>query len=544
MSTRWSLRDDDDVAYRVETTSGNRGGSAGPAERVTPKALISHNVKLKVHRDNMVRDSMSDNDDLVTKMASTNDHSDRTIGRRGVLSLVGAGLGSLAMGSASAGQGNGNAGSNKPWYDWSADVDAHENALENLGTLSTASDSVEISSFTGRNLDVGGDGTLHAQGLPESIHVANNYPGDTLDEKIRNIVDEVPSADPVLPPNQPGHRIVVSGPDPEDPAALDVEGSEVPIWRWEDPVVFDENLGKIVIDMGWTLIFATGELESFFIIGPDQKTENITLNGGFLYSRGNIQDSFVQFGDAGHCHLEELYLQSLEETTPKGIHIRGGTEINVTGVEVTGCTNTLVAENVVDLDVFNHRGGGGENSIVLDGCRGAAINSVHTGSTEPQSVRNDVVRLENEVGPNVNVTITGIRSILQAFDHHAGVSAVDVADGGEKHRNINVFGVDATGAEYGTDLQWVTDYDQQAVSPAPADPDPNGVTRHYEAGINSVATKDAHEFDTESGTAFVVGDDDVRVTGDGSGVVLTTPDGEDQYRICLDNDGKLTTEPV
>lgn len=485
-------------------------------------------------------------DDSSTDSTASTPTTSTTLRRRGLLALLGAGLGTVATGAASAQDGGGGGGGgNQPWYDWEADVNANENALENLGTLSMASGSAGISSFTGDNLAVSDDGTLNAEALPESIHIANNYPGDTLDEKIRNIIEEVPSADPVLPPNQPGHRIIVSGPDPDDPAALDVEESEVPIWRWEEPVVFDENRGKIVLDMGWTLIFATQELESFFIVGPDQKTENITFNGGFLYSRGNIQDSFIQFGDAGHCHMEELYLQSLEDTTPRGIHIRGGTELNVVGVEVTGCTDTLVAKNVVDLDVFNHRGGGGENSIVLDGCRGAAIHSVHTGSTEPQSVRNDVVRLRNEVGPNVNVTITGVRSILQAFDHHAGVSAVDVTDGeGERHRNINIFGVDATGAEYGTDLQWAEDYNQQAISPAPADPDPGGVTEHYEEGTNVVATRDAHQFDTESGPALVVGDDDVEVAGDGSGIVLTSPDGSTRRRIRLNNDGELVAESV
>lgn len=474
----------------------------------------------------------------------TNRSSNAFLSRRHVLGLLGAaGVSAAAPGLASAQQDGKRAG--QPWYEWDEAVDANGNALGNLGSLSMASGSTAISEFAGDNLSVDDGGTLNAQELPESIHVANEYPGETLDEKIRNIIESVPSADPVLPRNQPGHRIVVCAPDPGDPGALQVEGSDVPIWRWEAPVVFDDNRGKIVLDMGWTLVFATDTFESFFIIGPDEKTENITINGGFFYARDNIDDSFIQFGNAGHCHLREQYLQSLESTTPKGIHIRGGTEISVNSVEVTGCTNSLVAENVVDLDVFNHRGGGGKNSIVLDGCRGVAIDSVHTGSTEPQSVRNDVVRLENGNSANTNVMITGVRSVLQAFDHHAGVSAVDVTDGdGDKHTNINIYSVTATGAKHGTDLQWVAEYDQQAITPAPADPDPHGATRHYDEGVQSFTTKDAHEFNTESGTSFVVDDDHVRVPGAGSGIVLTTPDGESQFQVRLTDDGELTTEEV
>lgn len=468
--------------------------------------------------------------------------------RRNTLALFGAGGLSQHLGlstGASSGQSEKRSGTgNQPWYDWEHDVSANGHSLQDLSSVSMADGSTAITDFAGNNLSVDGKGTLNAQGTPESIHLASNYPGETLDQKIRNIIADVPSADPVLPPGQPGHRIVVSAPDPEDPAALNVDGSETPIWRWEAPVVFDDNRGKIVLDMGWTLIFATASFESFFVIGPDQKTENITINGGFLYSRDRLTDSFIQFGNAGHCHLKELYLQSLEGTTPTGIHL-GGTELTVQGVEVTGCTNTIVAENVVDLDIINHRGGGGENSIVLDGCTGATINSVHTGSTEPQSVRNDVVRLENGNGPNRNVTITAVRSALQAFDHHAGVNAVDVTDGnGEKHRNINIYAVDATGAEYGTSLDWVVDYDQQAIRPAPADPAPDGVTRHYESetGTQSFSAESSHEFATANGPSFVVNEDSVEVPGAGNGIVLTTPDGANQYRVRLDNDGDLVTE--
>lgn len=476
----------------------------------------------------------------------TMDSSDYSLRRRGALALLGTGIGGLAMGSTSA-QGrteDGGGQGDQPWYDWDADVDAGGNTLSNLGCLSMAGDADQIRSITGGNLRVD-DGVLDADEVPESIHFASNYPGETLDQKIANIIEEVPSADPVLPPGQPGHRIVVSAPDPADPAALDVDGEETPIWRWENPVVFDDNRGKIILDMGWTLIFATDEFENFFVIGPDQKTENITINGGFFYARDRLQESFIEFGNAGHCHLKELYLQSLEGTTPMGVHIGAGTEITLKGIEVTGCTNTVVAENVVDLDILNHRGGGGENSIVLDGCRGVKVDSVHTGSTEPQSVRNDIVRLENSVGPNQNVTITAVRSILQAFDHHAGVNAVDTTDGeGEKHQNINIFGVDATGAEYGTVLDWVTDYDQQAIRPAPAEPAPDGVTRQYQNGTQSIRTASAHEFKTADGPSFVVHEDDSEIVGPGNGLVLTTPDGSSQYRVHVDNEGDLVTEQV
>jgi hypothetical protein len=477
----------------------------------------------------------------------TSGESNIEMTRRNTLSLLGggglsqylAGLSGEATGDRSRKRSG-----NQPWYDWQYAVNANSHSLLDLESVSMSRGSTAITDFTGANLSVDGQGVLNAQEVPESIHIVNNYPGDTLDQKIRNIIEDVPSADPVLPPGQPGHRIVVSAPDPADPAALNVDGSETPIWRWEAPVVFDDNRGKIVLDMGWTLIFATAAFESFFIIGPDQKTENITLNGGFLYARDKLTDSFIQFGNAGHCHLKELYLQSLEGTTPTGIRL-GGTELTVKGVEVTGCTNTIVAENVVDLDIFNHRGGGGENSIVIDGCTGVSINSVHTGSTEPQSVRNDVVRLENSNGPNKNVTITEVRSALQAFDHHAGVNAVDVTDGnGEKHQNINIYAVDATGAEYGTDLDWVTDYDQQAIRPAPADPAPDGVTRHYESGTQSFRSASTHEFVTANEPSFVVREDGVEVAGAGNGIVLTTPNGESQYRVQLDNEGNLVTDEV
>lgn len=477
--------------------------------------------------------------------SDSREESNGKLTRRNTLALLGGGGLSQYLVGSSDGMPSNNQPGNQPWYDWKQDVNANGHSLQNLGSLSTSRGSTPITDFTGSNLRVDGEGVLSANEVPDSIHFANNYPGNTLDEKIRNIIDEVPSADPVLPPGQPGHRIVVSAPDPDDPAALNVDGSETPIWRWENPVVFDDNRGKIVLDMGWTLIFATSELENFFVIGPDTKTENITINGGFFYARDRLQDSFIEFGNAGHCHLKELYLQSLEGTTPKGIHIGGGTEITVKGVEVTGCTNTVVAENVVDLDIFNHRGGGGENSIILDGCTGAAVNSVHTGSTEPQSVRNDVVRLENANGPNRNVTIIEVRSALQAFDHRAGVSAVDVTDNdGEKHRNINVYAVDATGAEYGTYLNWATDYDQQTIRPAPADPAPEGVTRHYESGVQSFRSKSAHEFSTASGPSFVIREDNVEVDGAGNGVVLTTPDGDSQYLVRLDNEGNLVTDEV
>lgn len=455
------------------------------------------------------------------------------------------GVGALLTGSATA-EGCSCANGGSP-HTWNADVDAGGNALTNLGSLSTAANATGITDFAGQNLSIDDEGALNArEEIPDSIHIATDYPGETLDEKINNILEEVPSADPFLPPGQPGHRIVVPAPDPSDPAALDgPEGEETPIWRWENPVVFENNRGKIVLDMGWTLIFATAEFESFFVIGPDEKTENITINGGFLYARDNLQRSFIRVGNAGHCHFEEQYLQSLEGTTPMGIEFESGTELNVTGVEVTGCTNSLVARNVVDLDVINHRGGGGENSVVLDGCRGANVHSVHTGSTEPQSVRNDVVRLENGVGPNLNVTITAIRSVLQAFDHHAGVSAVDVTDGeGEKHRNVNIYSVNATGAEYGTDLQWVEDYDQQAITPEPSTAASSGVTRHFADGVQSFDTADAHEFGVGNETTFTIGEDDVEVAGGGNGVVLTTPDGEQRYRLRVDDCGCLVTEKV
>lgn len=68
---------------------------------------------------------------------------DRTMARRGALSLIGAGLAGLATGSVSAdpggreGRDGGGEGVGRPWYDWEADVDANGKALTNLGALST-----------------------------------------------------------------------------------------------------------------------------------------------------------------------------------------------------------------------------------------------------------------------------------------------------------------------------------------------------------------------------------------------------------------------
>lgn len=74
-------------------------------------------------------------DKSVDQTGTDDETSDGSVGRRGALSLLGAGLAPLAVGSASATQSDKDG--TQPWYDWDTDVDADGNALTNLRALDT-----------------------------------------------------------------------------------------------------------------------------------------------------------------------------------------------------------------------------------------------------------------------------------------------------------------------------------------------------------------------------------------------------------------------
>lgn len=465
------------------------------------------------------------------------------------MALLGAaGVSAAFAGSTEARRGErGRRGGGRPWDDWEADVNAHGNSLSELGALSTTTNGTPIADFAGENLSVD-DGTLNAEGTPESIHFASDYPGDTLDRKLDAILDS-------LPTEQPGHRIVVSAPDPEDPAAY--EGT--PAWRFESPITIDNNVGKLVFDMGWTIVYATRPMESFFVVGPDGKTENITLNGGMFYARGNLDQSFVDIRGAGHMHVSEMYLQSLEgrNSVPAGIRLadyHGSSELTIEGVEVTGCRDGFLAEQkadvpygaAFDLDIYNWRAGGGENAVRIDG--GVAINldSIQTGGASVQSVSDSVVKLENSVNSTRKVFISNVRERHNSMDFHSGVTVADVTDGeGDRHDGVYIQNVDVSNAEYSTDVEYVTRYDQQNLRPAPTvRENADGSTRWFDGGVEKRDAVSAHEFRTGGDPAFVVGDEDVRIVGAGAGVILTAPDGESEYRLRVDADGDLVTEAV
>ncbi len=478
------------------------------------------------------------------------------ISRRGTLGLLGTGLGGLITGTASARQDNGNGG-NQPWYDWDGDVDANGHALSGLGSLSMSAGDAPVSELAGANLSVT-DGTLNADSCtPGSIHVVTEYPGETLDQKVENVLEALPGGDDI-PNQQPGHRIVIPAPDPDDPAAAD----GLPAWRVESPMVIANNTGKLVFDMGWTLIYATDTIESFFVVGPDEKTENITLNGGMFYAKENLERSFVDIQGVGHMHISRMYLQNLEgrNTVPAGIRLadyHGSSELTVLDTEVTGCRDGFLAKPgsddipygpAFDLDIYNWRGGGGEHSIRIDG--GATINldSIQCGGHPLQSVSESIVKLENSETAVRKISIQNVRERHNAMGYHSGVDVADVTDGeGNRHDGVYIQNVDCYNAEVGTDLEYVRHFDQQNVRPRPvvAD-DAAGSTRWFDDGTERHRTYDSHAFHAGGGdeASFVVEDDDVRVPGDGNGAVLTTPDGSDQYRVRVDNEGNLVTEQV
>ncbi|SEW31611.1 hypothetical protein [Natrinema salifodinae] len=477
--------------------------------------------------------------------------SDWTLPRRGTLGLLGtAGLGTLLAGTA-AGDRNGE----QPWHEWDADVDAGGHSLAELGALATVATDAPIADFAGENLRVDDDGVLNAEGSPDSIHVVTDYPGDTLDQKLENVLDALPEGDD-LSHRQPGHRIVIPAPDPDDPAAAD----GLPAWRFESPVEIADNTGKLVFEMGWTLIYATASIESFFVIGPDEKTENINLYGGMFYARGNLERSFVDIRGVGHMHVSRMYLQSLtgRNAVPAGIRLadsHGSSELTITDTEVTGCRDGFRAEYgnddvpygpSFDLDIRNWRGGGGEHSIRIDGGASITLDSIQVGGHPLQSVSEDIVRLENSVNETRSVSISNVHERHNAMDYHSGVRAVDVTDGeGPRHNGIFVENVDLFHAEYSTDIEYTSYFDQQNLRPAPrVSDDATGSTRWFDAGVQKHRTDRSHEFHAGGSPSFAVEEDDVRIAGAGNGAVLTTPDGEDRYRVRLDNDGNLITEAV
>ncbi|WP_160290130.1 hypothetical protein, partial [Natrinema salifodinae] len=443
----------------------------------------------------------------------------------------------------------------QPWHEWDADVDAGGHSLAELGALATVATDAPIADFAGENLRVDDDGVLNAEGSPDSIHVVTDYPGDTLDQKLENVLDALPEGDD-LSHRQPGHRIVIPAPDPDDPAAAD----GLPAWRFESPVEIADNTGKLVFEMGWTLIYATASIESFFVIGPDEKTENINLYGGMFYARGNLERSFVDIRGVGHMHVSRMYLQSLtgRNAVPAGIRLadsHGSSELTITDTEVTGCRDGFRAEYgnddvpygpSFDLDIRNWRGGGGEHSIRIDGGASITLDSIQVGGHPLQSVSEDIVRLENSVNETRSVSISNVHERHNAMDYHSGVRAVDVTDGeGPRHNGIFVENVDLFHAEYSTDIEYTSYFDQQNLRPAPrVSDDATGSTRWFDAGVQKHRTDRSHEFHAGGSPSFAVEEDDVRIAGAGNGAVLTTPDGEDRYRVRLDNDGNLITEAV
>ena len=498
---------------------------------------------------------MSNDSSSLDNDASTDDRSNYAVPRRGALALLGSGLGSLTMRSASAKQGNGNKNGDQPWYEWDTDVDAGGNALTNLGGLSTAANDATISDFAGTRLSIE-NGTLNAaRGTPESIHVVTEYPGETLDQKVDNVLNSLPGGDGI-PTQQPGHRIVIPAPDPDDPAAAD----GLPAWRVESPMTIANNTGKLVFDMGWTLIYATESIESFFVIGPDEKTENITLNGGMFYAQENLERSFVDIQGVGHMHISRMYLQNLggRNTVPAGIRLadyHGSSELTVLDTEVTGCRDAFLAKPgsedipygpAFDLDIYNWRGGGGEHSIRIDG--GATINldSIQCGGHPLQSVSESIVKLENSNTAVRKISIQNVRERHNAMDFHSGVHVADVTGGdGDRHDGVYIQNVDCYNAERGTDLGYVRNFDQQNIRPAPIVSDnAAGSTRWFDDGTERHETHRSHAFHAGSGPSFVIDENDVRVAGAGNGAVLTTPDGSSQYRVRVDNDGNLVTEQV
>ncbi|GAB3672889.1 hypothetical protein [Halopiger thermotolerans] len=479
--------------------------------------------------------------------ADNGERSDWTLPRRGALGLLGtAGLG-VALAGAGSAQEDGRG--EQPWYAWDADVDADGHSLTELGALATVANDAAITDFAGSNLNVDDDGVLNAEGSADSIHVVTDYPGDTLDQKLENVLEDLPSG-------QPGHKIVVPSPDPDDPAAA----AGLPAWRFESPVEIDDNVGKLVFEMGWTLVFATEPIESFFVIGPDEKTENINLYGGMFYARGNLERSFVDIQGIGHMHVSRMYLQSLSgrNSVPAGIRLadyHGTSEVTIKDTEVTGCRDAFLAEYgnedvpygpSFDLDIYNWRGGGGEHSIRIDGGASITLDSIQVGGHPLQSVSKDIVKLENSVNETRSVSISNVHERHNAMDYHSGVRAVDVTDGeGPRHNGLFVENVDLFHAEYSTDIEYASYFDQQNLRPEPnVSDDAVGSTRWFDDGTQRHETSGSHEFRAGGSPTFAVEESDVRIEGAGNGAILTTPDGESQYRLRIDNDGNLITEEV
>ncbi|WP_207592675.1 hypothetical protein [Halomontanus rarus] len=396
-----------------------------------------------------------------------------------------------------------------------------------------------------------------ASETPASIHVVTEYPGETLDEKLERVFETLPGEGQG---RQSGHRIVIPAPDPDDPAAI----AEGPDWRVESPIVVDDLLGKVVFELGWTRLRATAPIEHFLVVGPDDKTAHVTLEGGMFYANGNVERSFVDIRGVGHMHVDRTYLESLEgrNSVPAGIRLRdyhGTSEVTITDTEVTGCRDGFLAEHGVDdvpygaafdLDIYNWRGGGGEHSIRIDGGVGITLHSIQVGGHPIQSVSDSIVKLENAVTPVRNVSISNVRERHNAMAYDSGVAAVDVTDGeGDRHDGLYVRNVDCHHAARSTDLEYVAAFDQENLRPPPRVGDSaDGSTRRFDGdgGVQRHETTGTHAF-YAGGSAeptAVVDERDVHLSQAGGGIVLTTPDGDRRFRLRVDDDGTPITEEL
>jgi len=438
---------------------------------------------------------------------------------------------------------------------WDGDVDAAGHDLRDLGSLGLAGTDGQVSDLAGEGLAVD-DGTLSTDPSvdairPESHHLVNEYPGDTLDQKLTAAIDR--AAETAV---KSGHRFVVAPPDPDDPAADDG-----PAWRLENPVVIDRNRGGYHFDFGRTRVHATDEMESMFVVGPDEKTEGIAIEGGTFGAMGNLRRSFVDVQGIGHMWIDRVYLAGGVDygrnSVPAGIRLADGhgtSELTITDTEVTGCTDGFLATQTADvpygaafdLDIYNFRAGGGETSVRIDGGVGVNLHSIQAGGHPVQSVSDSIVRFENGRNAVRKADVSFVRERHNAMDFHSGVRTVDVTSGsGPRHEGVAIRNVDVHHAEYGTDLNHVVGFDQQHVRPppAPVGPESSGTSRWYDRSQVFDSTR-GHEFRVDGDAAVTVAAGGLRHTGDGSGPILTTPDGNERYRLRLDDDGAIVTEAV
>lgn len=497
------------------------------------------------------------------------DDSDRGVSRRDSLAMLGAvgALGALSgcngsadesetpttrAGTATATDTSGGSSARR----WDRDVDAAGHTLSNVGALGFEGDDQSVRGLTGGSLTVGDDGALSVDDgvvtdFPAGYHVVSEYPGDTLDQKLSAAIEAADASS-----LKTGHRFVVSPPDPTDPAATD-EGT----WRFEDPVVIDRDRGGYYFDFGRTHVQVTSEIDSLFVIGPDEKAEGITMSGGVFGAGGNLGRSFIDVQGIGHMIIENMYLAGGvshgRNSVPAGIRLadaHGTSELTVTNTEVTGCTDGFLATPTADvpfaaafdLDIFNFRAGGGETSVRIDGGVGVNLHSIQAGGHPVQSVSDSIVRFENSRDAVRKSNVSVVRERHNSMGFHSGVRAVDVTDGsGPRHDGISVQTVDVQHAQYGTDLNYVDHFDQQTVRPPPAPVGARSSGASRWTGRKQVfdSTR-GHEFRADGTARLSVDGQGVRIAGAGSGPILTTPDGSSHYRLRVANDGSLVTEAV